>query len=89
MPEERCELTELIKSQCAHCRGVGYSRDYGTSGGPETWPIEPFDELDETRTTARFPGTCPVCLEKVTVGEVIQRHTTESWRHADCSPTGE
>ena len=90
MSEERCDLTELIKSQCAHCRGVGYNREYTITSGPETWPVEPDEDVYfgdmRAGAYARFPGVCPVCGDKITVGEMIEKATDSTWKHRTCRP---
>jgi hypothetical protein len=56
-PEPRCELTELVVSQCAHCR-------------PQ--PAEPGREI-AYRFEAGYDGTCGICDEPFEAGERIGR----------------
>lgn len=57
MTDTRCELTELLADQCAHCR-------------PK--PAKPTFELGY-RFTAAWDGECSVCDETFTAGERIGR----------------
>lgn len=63
---ERCTITELIKDQCAHCRGH----------------LPPGKDIEAMRDTllrqpgwiaARYPGTCCTCGERYEAGAAIMR----------------
>lgn len=56
-PEPRCERTELLVSQCAHCRPA---------------PPKPVYEI-AYRFEAAYDGTCGVCEEPIEAGENIGR----------------
>lgn len=55
---ERCERTELLVDQCAHCRGV-------TEPVPARTPYGP-------RFTAQWPGFCSCCGDEFASGEKIR-----------------
>lgn len=62
--EERCALTDLPKSGCAHCRT------------PETAAVDPGElSPDDVLDTfdARYPGRCAVRGCPIEVGDVIAR----------------
>jgi hypothetical protein len=85
--EERCERTELIVSQCAHCLG-------------HTEPVVDEVELDGRKRAdatfgpvveARFPGRCPWCDETIRAGELIAKvetgaNSAPQWVCAGCAP---
>jgi hypothetical protein len=54
---ERCELTDLIVGQCAHC--CGHVLDVDAGGDLET---------TGPRFTARYGGTCASCKEPFEAG---------------------
>ena len=67
MTEGRCERTELIKSQCAHCLG---------HADPVAEAMEfehhRYARDDEPRTiVASYPGSCPDCGEEIRVGDPV------------------
>jgi hypothetical protein len=57
MNEERCPVTELIVSQCAHCRRL---------------PVDPFADTESPKWfTARYDGTCAQCGQRLVPGQTI------------------
>jgi hypothetical protein len=77
--ETRCELTELIASQCAHCKGL----------------VDVGEELQERRArllqsvrwiAAAYPGRCTGCGDWYTPGTAITRDDT-GWRAECCEET--
>ena len=63
--DEVCELTELIKGHCAHCRNV-----------PD--PIPKRRSVTPT-TTAQWPGFCARCGEEFASGERIRSDGAGGW----------
>jgi hypothetical protein len=58
--EPRCERTELLVSQCSHCRG-----DEDLPGNRDALPPP------SAWTTARYEGHCPECEGDIDVGDRI------------------
>lgn len=67
---ERCPLTELIKSQCAHCRRRPHAPMFMEAPPPEPTPAfgwacaaceTPFEEGDEIFRTAHGARLCTDC----------------------------
>lgn len=54
----RCELTELLTDQCAHCRGLADPQPLRTLGRP---------------IAARYEGYCRACRSPYGEGDTIQR----------------
>lgn len=75
MAEQRCERTELLVDQCAHCLGHKPAEEQATA--------ETAAEHADFLTThprwfpARYPGTCEPCGTPFDVGTPI---TGTSWR---------
>ncbi len=75
MPElttERCPVTELIVTGCAHCRGLNPER-HTQPRKPASWPAFP----------ARFGGHCSGCGERFEPGTRI-RPDGQGGYLADC-----
>lgn len=60
MTDTRCELTELLADQCAHCR-------------PAPKPLTVAAELIQHRFTAEYAGHCQVCDGPIEPGDHIGR----------------
>lgn len=67
---ERCEITGLIMTQCAHCLGH-------TLG--ETWENQESEDLDPGAFTkkaptieSKFPSKCPACGDLIKKGDWIR-----------------
>ena len=75
---ERCERTELIKSQCAHCRP------------PEPMFLEAlFDAPDDAGTVtfpAGFAGRCEECDGFFDTGDMICRTADGTYICDECAP---
>jgi len=74
MSSERCEVTDLIKSQCAHCN-------------PEPKPATRRKPVLGPIVEARHIGFCGVCDEQIEVGDaigLIMDSPTELWAHYGC-----
>ena len=78
---ERCPRTELIRTQCAHCRP------------PQLTFVEalfdpPGDEDDVITATfpAQFGGRCMQCDGFFESGEWISRTGTGDYMCSDCAP---
>lgn len=71
---ERCELTELLVDQCAHCRGVDDLPALPPKwSGPLTW------------IPAQFPGRCSGCGEPINPGDwIISDGHETGWRGECC-----
>lgn len=54
----RCERTELLADQCAHCRGLADPEPIRTLGRP---------------ITARYAGRCRDCRGTYAEGDTVQR----------------
>lgn len=70
---DRCQLTDLLVDQCAHCTGAQSIEDqvaaeHAALAGQPGW-IE-----------AQYPGACCRCGEPIAVGDLIRRDP--------CSPAG-
>lgn len=81
---ERCERTELLVVDCAHCRGNDQTPDEQVAterrqtrarlvGDPRWFP-------------AQYPGKCERCAERFTVGDLIRMDPGRGWI-ADCCGT--
>lgn len=69
--EERCELTELLVSSCAHCR-------------PE--PVVRRRREPEHPYTANFVTRCGVCGLSIEIGDPIaQDGASGPWVHEECA----
>lgn len=67
MTEPRCELTELLVEQCAHCRGHhGPSTD--TTAEPRRYAA---DVDNQPVTSAVFRSRCPECGEMINPDDPI------------------
>lgn len=67
---ERCELTELLTDQCAHCRGI--------PGEPAPNPYGKRPQV-----AARYPGWCSGCGEPFGQGDQIRADGIGGWL-AEC-----
>lgn len=72
--EARCELTELLADQCAHCR-------------PAPQPLTVAAELIQHRFTAEYTGHCQVCDGPIEPGDHIGRLATGGYACPDCCRT--
>lgn len=79
MSEERCERSDLIKSQCSHCQGLD-----GKSGPYE----KPTRILPNDRVTgfpASYEGHCDLCDNKIEIGQMICKSDHSfMYVHYDC-----
>jgi hypothetical protein len=77
---ERCELTELLVDQCAHCVGTG---------GIERELLEQRARLlaSPRWVPARYPGDCDVCGDRFEAGAAI-RKSGHGWRAECCAGAG-
>lgn len=87
MIEERCDRTELIKTQCAHCLG-------------HTEPVVAEVEVDgrgydddapALTVEAQYFGRCPACDETIRPGDLITKvggvsNSAPQWVCAGCAP---
>jgi hypothetical protein len=76
---ERCELTELIKSQCAHCRPQA-------PRFREALFDDPFSDDDTATFQARYSGRCEQCDGLFEVGDWIARTGDSDYLCQDCTP---
>ncbi len=73
---ERCEKSDLLVDQCAHCLGHKLEAPVLCRSG------YPF--------AARYPGRCAMCLEPIVAGEQItyvREHgggLVDGYAHAEC-----
>lgn len=89
MTDERCERTDLIRTQCAHCLGHRDPiADAIATEAPRAYAVD----IDNPRTAiARYPGRCPSCREPIQPGDLIvataaPEHGAEIWACAGCGP---
>lgn len=78
-----CEVMELTRSGCGHCRGL--------KDAPEQ--IDPYDtdgaygrvsvQRDGLAFAARYAGTCAECRHSIEVGDQIRQRGT-SYVHEGC-----
>ena len=82
---ERCELTELIKTQCGHCRGPKRPRFVEPLFDPPA-----IDEYHEEEIISSFParysGWCARCCGKIQPGDWVSRTTGNSYLCSECAP---
>jgi len=78
MPEPRCELSELLVSQCDHCRKGSITLDDSKNEG------ETFSVYQEKQ--AKYSGTCS-CKRRFRKGDIIAWSTQDEWwRARKCCP---
>lgn len=79
--EQRCDLTELLVSQCAHCQGA---RSVEEQAADESRAIAHRPGWIE----AQYPGECYRCGEPIAVGDLIHRsdsHRSVGWIGSCCA----
>lgn len=82
--EERCELTELIKTQCAHCRSprrpsVPQFVEAVFASTPDV------DDVVVATFQAQYPGKCADCGDYFPRGATISRTRAGDLLHVDCA----
>ncbi|MEA5366061.1 hypothetical protein VA596_41495 [Amycolatopsis sp., V23-08] len=89
MTDERCERTELLVDQCAHCLGhQDPAADALAAGSPRHYAVD----IETPRTTiARYPGRCAFCGEQIDPGDLITAvaapgQSRQTWACAGCEP---
>ncbi len=71
--EERCELTELLVSSCAHCR-------------PDAEPVRRRRDYAGHPYTANYVTRCGVCGLCIDIGDPIAQDTSGGpWVHEECA----
>lgn len=80
--EERCDKTDLLKSQCAHCRPAA-------APNIESSSLTNFGELlaksQQGRWfTANYDGDCSVCGEDFEQGDDIRADGSGGWQGRYC-----
>lgn len=82
MTDERCERTDLITTQCAHCLGH-------TDPTADAVATTPITDVEGPKVpiliTANFAGRCPDCGEFIHIGDTIVRRST-GWCCTECEP---
>lgn len=82
--DERCFLTELIKTQCAHCRQP--SRPVFAEA-LFTTPDSDDEDNDVVATFhARYPGWCAACERAIHEGDWIARLGSGAYVCDGCAP---
>lgn len=86
MTAERCDLTELLVDQCAHC--LGHTNPIVEAAQPRHYAV---DVENPPTTTAVFPSRCPDCNEPIRVGDQITLTggtggSSGSWVCEGCAP---
>ncbi|MFE9684139.1 hypothetical protein [Streptomyces sp. NPDC006285] len=74
MKTARCEVTELLVGECAHCRGNTTTPD--EEAAAELAAAAPWFH-------AVHPGVCAACGEPFAPGALIRMEIPRGWR-ADC-----
>lgn len=72
MSEKRCERTDLLESDCAHCRGFEMAAEFVSEGTVG----KPF--------VASYPGRCAACEERFNAGEQIISNGQGSYLCEEC-----
>jgi hypothetical protein len=67
---DRCELTDLLVSDCAHCRGIAEERPIDPELGP--W------------FAAAYPGHCARCSFPIRVGNTIRADGHRGYLCQEC-----
>lgn len=75
---QRCELTELIKTQCAHCRPRA-------PRFREPLFDDPFEHDVVATFVAQYSGRCEECDGLFEVGDWISRTGTGDYLCRDCA----
>ncbi|MFI6296729.1 hypothetical protein ACIBEJ_34425 [Nonomuraea sp. NPDC050790] len=70
--EERCDLTELIKSMCAHCRGI-----------PDEPALNPLGR--RPAVSASWPGWCAACGQPFGQDDMIRSDGIGGWVAECCA----
>lgn len=90
MAEKRCERTDLIVSQCAHCTGARSVVEQAADqlAARQRWAIE---HLSAARAAgwavARYEGNCRVCSRPFEAGALIHYHANpRGWVGLCCAP---
>jgi hypothetical protein len=71
---DRCEITELLRDQCAHCR---------PKPEPSLFAL-PSDSDVGPAIRSAYDGWCHACSESIDSGDMIRR-THDGWVHEDCA----
>lgn len=79
MTADRCDVTDLLTEQCAHCRGLP---DLPTDH-PEPRHGDPAG-YTEGPIVARYPGWCGQCGKRVHPGTRIVRDDQDSVWLGEC-----
>lgn len=90
--EERCELTELIKSQCEHCVAAARVKPVDPDAVTATFNFRsPASRFLENSSGPWFPanyqGECSECGLHFYEGEIIQADGAGGWRLKECCGT--
>ncbi len=76
MPESRCDITELLVDQCAHCRPA-------PPADPDERSSSPGDYGQAF--TARYPGVCSEGGDRIHEGDLIRYCGYEgTYAHDEC-----
>lgn len=90
MTDERCERTDLIKTQCAHC--LGHADPVADALEFEHLRLARYAPDDERSVviSAKFPGSCTDCGEEIRVDDQITvvggGGSPRRWVCAGCAP---
>jgi hypothetical protein len=68
MAVERCDYSDLIKTECAHCKG---------------YKEPPPPIVEGPSFVAQYDGFCHECGDRILPGEKIKR-SGENYSHANC-----
>jgi hypothetical protein len=82
--EERCELTELIKTQCAHCRAP--RRPHQPQFVEAVFaPTPDKDDVIVATFQAQWPGKCAECGDYFPRNATVSRTRAGDLLHVDCA----
>lgn len=74
--ETRCDVTELLIGQCAHCH------DAASSGDP--FAVATIDRTAPFAFRARYYGTCTTCGYEIESDMYIRSDGEGGYVHEDC-----
>lgn len=74
MSEERCQVTDLVKAWCDHCRPKPIMRDLLAPERPRRGPT----------ISAMYPGTCTLCGGWFDAGDEICAVDGYGWAEVSC-----
>lgn len=84
--EKRCELTELYKTECAHCR-TPRRAPLPLFVEPTLNAVVDDDDFVVATFSAQYPGRCIECGVYFPRGSWVSRTRDGEMLHQDCAPS--